>query len=154
VEEPWVVEQHWDIRYRHTADPVAAHFFRTIRDEGRLVGRRCPACERVLVPPRSFCDRDFIETDEWVDVASEGVIELFTVVYLKTAGLPDPPYALAYVRPDGADTALMNYVRGVNLSDPHSVADRLAIGTRVRIEFAEARAGRVTDFHFVPMASR
>lgn len=150
---PWIVEQHWDIRYQHTADPVAAHFFQIIRDEQRLVGRRCPECERVLVPPRPFCDRDFVETTDWVDLGSEGVIELSTIVYLTIAGLPDPPYALAYVRPDGADTAIMNYVRGVDLSDPAAGAEAIKIGTRVKIEFDGRRTGRVTDFHFVPVGA-
>jgi uncharacterized OB-fold protein len=148
MDEPWVVEQHWDIRYRHTADPVIAQFLKTIRDEGRLLGRRCNTCDRVLVPARAFCDRDFVETDDWVDLGDEGTIELFTIIYLKTAGLPDPPYALAYVRPDGADTALMNYVRGVDLSDPATAAEHIAIGTRVKILFGEERTGRMTDFHF------
>lgn len=150
METTWIVEQEWNIRYQHTADPVAGHFFRVIRDEARLVGRRCPSCERVLVPPRPFCDRDFTETEEWVDLGSEGTIELFTIVYLKIPGLPEPPYALAYVRPDGADTALMNYVRGVELSDPQAAAEQMAIGSRVRVEFAEERVGRVSDFHFSP----
>jgi hypothetical protein len=148
TEAPWVVEQHWDIRYRHTADPVTAHFLKTIRDEGRLLGRRCSTCDRVLVPARAFCDRDFVETDSWVDLGDEGVIELFTIIYLKTPGLPEPPYALAYVRPDGADTAIMNYVRGVDLSDPHVATEQLAIGARVNIRFDDERQGRVSDFHF------
>lgn len=151
MSEPWVVEQHWDIRYQHTADAVAARFFEAIRDEGRLLGIRCPQCDRVLVPPRPFCDRDFVDTDGWVDLGNEGVIELFTIVYLKTPGLPEPPYAIAYVRPDGADTAIMNLVEGVDLSDPSSAAESLAIGRRVRVEFNEEREGRVSDFHYVPI---
>lgn len=145
-----IVEQHWDIRYQHPADDVAARFFETLRDEKRLVGIRCPKCERVLIPPRPFCDRDFVETDGWVDVANEGVIELFTVVYLKTPGLPDPPYAIAYVRPDGADTAIMNLVKGVDLSEPAAAADALAIGGRLRAEFIDERQGRISDFYYVP----
>lgn len=149
--DPWIVEQHWDIRYHHTADPIAAEFFKIMKNERRLVGRRCPKCDRVLVPPRPFCDRDFVETTEWVNLGGEGVIELSTIVYLTIPGLPDPPYALAYVRPDGADTAIMNYIRDVDLSDPATGAKAIAIGTRVRIDFASENTGRVTDFHFTPL---
>ena len=145
-----IVEQHWDIRYQHTADAAAKRFFETLRDEKRLTGIRCPECERVLIPPRPFCDRDFVETDGWVDLANEGVIELFTIVYLKTPGLPEPPYAIAYVRPDGADTAIMNLVKGVDVSDPAAAADALAIGKRLRAEFIDERQGRISDFYFVP----
>ena len=52
--EPFVIDQRWDLTYNHTADPVTAHFLRTLRDEGKLLGIRCPVCERVLAPPRPF----------------------------------------------------------------------------------------------------
>lgn len=146
---PWIVEQRWELTYRHTADATTAIFFRTLRDEGRLVGARCPICERVLAPARFICDRDFCETGELVDLAPAGTIELFTIVYHRIHGLPEPPYALAYVRPDGADTAIVNFVRGVDLESPGEAASALAIGTRVAIEFAEKREGRMTDFWFV-----
>lgn len=146
--EAWVVEQRWDLTYRHTADAAAARFFRTLRDEARLLGTRCPACERVLVPPRSFCDRDFCETEGWVGLGTEGTIELFTIVYHRIVGLPEPPYAVAYVRPDGADTAVVNFIRGLDLDDRDAALRELAIGNRVRIRFEEERHGRMTDFHF------
>jgi len=146
--EPWIVEQRWDLTYRHRADEAAAQFFRTLRDEGRLIGTRCPKCERVLAPPRTFCDRDFCDTDGFVDLGSEGTIELFTIVYHRIQGLPEPPYAIAYVRPDGADTAFVNFVRGIDLSDQPTALAALAIGNRARIEFAEERTGSMTDFWF------
>ncbi|HTR74810.1 MAG TPA: Zn-ribbon domain-containing OB-fold protein [Solirubrobacterales bacterium] len=149
--EPWIVDQHWDITYQHVADPVAAQFLRTMRDEGKLTGIRCPKCERVLIPPRPFCDRCFVETEGWVDLPPEGVIELFTIVHLRVKGLPDPPYALVYVRPDGADTAIMNYFRGADLSNAAEPPAEVRIGERVGIKFADERTGRMTDFWYEPL---
>jgi uncharacterized protein len=146
--EPWVVEQRWDLTYRHAADPAAGTFFRTLRDEGRLLGTRCPQCERVLFPPRSFCDRDFCDTEGWVEVGTEGEIELFTIVHHRIAGLPEPPYAIAYVRPDGADTAVVNFVEGVDLGDLDEALARLRIGARAQIRLRERREGRMTEFWF------
>jgi uncharacterized protein len=147
-DEPWIVEQRWDLTYRHTADPAAAAFFRALRDDAKLLGVRCPECGRVLVPPRGSCDRDFQETTELVEVASEGTIELFTIMYHRIHGLPEPPYAIAYVRPDGADTALVNFVRGVDLEDRDAALAALAIGNRAAIRFADERRGDMTDFYF------
>jgi uncharacterized OB-fold protein len=147
-EPPWVVEQRWEITYRHAADPVAARFFRSLRDDGRLLGARCPECERILVPARPTCDRDFCDTAELVDVGAVGTIELFTIVYHRIAGLPDPPYVVAYVRPDGADTAVANFVRGVDLTDLPAALASVAIGNRVAIRFADERKGDMTDFYF------
>jgi uncharacterized OB-fold protein len=148
--EPWVVEQRWELTYQHTADAMAAAFFRSLRDDAQLLGVRCPECKRVLVPPRSSCDRDFCETDGLVELPHIGTIELFTIVYHRIHGLPEPPYAIAYVRPDGADTALVNFVRGVDLTDHDAALADLSIGSRVTITFATERHGRMTDFYFEP----
>jgi len=145
---PWIIEQHWDLTYQHSADPVTAHFLRTLRDEGRLLGVRCPVCERVLAPPRPICDRDFCETTDWVELGTTGTLELFTIMYLPIDGLPDPPYVLAYVTPAGADTAIGGYVEGVDLSSPEAALEHLHIGAPVSIELRPERLGRITDLYF------
>lgn len=149
VHEPWIVEQQWNLTYRHTADEVTATFFRALRDDGKLLGIRCPECGRVLVPPREFCDRDFCRTTDWAELGLEGTLELFTIVYQPIKGLPEPPYVIAYVRPDGADTAIANFLGGIDLSDRDAALEHLKIGSRARIVFQDDRVGRMTDFQFV-----
>ena len=146
--DPWIVEQRWDLTYTHSADPITATFLRTLRDEGRVLGIRCPVCERVLAPPRPICDRDFCETGGWVDLGMTGTLELFTIMYLAIDGLPDPPYVLAYVRPDGADTAIGGFLEGVDLSSTEAALARLNIGAPVTIELRDERHGRITDLYF------
>lgn len=143
------ISQHWDIMYQHRLDDVASEFFRVLRDDAKLIATRCPKCSRVLIPPRSFCDRDYVETERFVELGHEGTLELFTVVYLATRGLPDPPYAIGYVRPDGADTAVVNFIRGVELDSESPPS--LQVGQRMKILFKEERVGRVTDFFFEPI---
>ncbi|KKL59784.1 hypothetical protein LCGC14_2211840, partial [marine sediment metagenome] len=67
-EQPLTIEARWDIPYRHTAGQAASRFFRELKDNKRIMGVRCPSCHRVLVPPRSFCERCFEPIDEWVEV--------------------------------------------------------------------------------------
>jgi uncharacterized OB-fold protein len=148
VHDPWIVEQKWNITYTHSADPVTAHFLRTLRDEGRLLGIGCPQCGRVLAPPRPVCDRDFCRTEGWVELGSRGTLELFTVMYLSVQGLPDPPYVLCYVRPEGADTAIPGVLQGIDLSDLDAALARLKIGAEVQISTVEQRLGRITDIRF------
>ncbi len=146
------IVERWDLTYRHAPGPVVGEFYRRLRDDGVLLGRRCPECRRVLLPPRAFCDRCYRDTEGWVEVGREGTVEAFTVVYQPFQGLPEPPYAIAYVRLAGADTAILNYVRGVDLADPEGAAGRLAIGTPVRVVLAPERRGRILDFWFEPVA--
>ena len=144
---PAVYEQTWDLAYRHALGETTGRFLAGLA-EGRILGRRCPACERVLTPARSFCDRCHRETTDWVEVQPEGTIEMFTIVYEPFKGLPEPPYALAYVTLDGADTALVGYVRGLALDDADAAVKELAIGRRVRCRFADEPTGTVADYWF------
>lgn len=112
----------------------------------------CPRCGRVYVPPRSYCEDCFVKTsDEWIEAGPEGAIEAFTVTYASFPGYPEPPYAVAYVRPDGADTAMANFVSGVDCTDADTAVKRLSIGTRMRAVFGPDRKGRITDFSWEPV---
>ena len=148
--KPRFYEQTWDLSYRHALGSTVGVFLDGLV-EGRVRGRTCPSCARVLVPPRSYCDRCSVETTDWVDVSDEGVIEMMTIVYEPFKGLPAPPYAIAYVSLDGASTALLGYVRGVELSDVTAATAALAIGNRVRVHFDAQPQGQVTDYWFEPV---
>jgi len=142
------VEGAWNFQYRYFAGETASRFFAELRDHGRIVGRRCPGCERVLVPARSYCDRCFLATTDWVTVGTEGVVETFTVLTAAFPGLPEPPLAIAYVTLDGAGTALLNFVEGLDLTDLDATAALLLDRPRAEVVFHDDRHGRMTDFHF------
>jgi hypothetical protein len=88
-----------------------------------------------------------------VDVGLVGTLEIFTIVATQFPGLPAPPFVIGYVSLDGASTALLNHVEGVDLADIDAAARYLMTKPRVRAHFAEAREGRITDFHFELEAS-
>ena len=142
------VPGHWEFSYEYSAGILGSEFFRRLRDEKRISGLLCPGCERVLLPPRGFCDRCFVETPDWVDVGMSGVIEAFTINSDAFQGLPEPPYAIAYVILEGASTAMVNFVKDVDLSDISRGAELLAIGNRVQVVWEDRRHGRITDFHY------
>jgi uncharacterized OB-fold protein len=100
------------------------------------------------LPPRSYCERSFEPCDAWVEVGFEGVIEASTIVVRGFEGKRKPPVAIAFVRLDGTDSAIGNYVDGVDLTDYALAMERLKPGRRVRVEFAAQREGRITDFSF------
>ena len=146
--ETMIIEQRWDLTYNHSADAATAHFLRTLRDEGKVLGIRCPVCRRVLTPARPICDRDFCETEGWVELGTSGTLELFTIMYLAIDGLPEPPYVLAYVKPEGADTAIGGFLEGVDLSSPEAATAQLKLGMSVSIDVRDEREGRITDLYF------
>jgi hypothetical protein len=150
-EEPLTIEGRWDIPYRHTAGQAASRFFRELKENKRIMGVRCPSCRRVLVPPRGFCERCFVPIDDWVEVQDRGTLATFTIVYAQFATLPPPPYCIALIKLDGADTALMHYVGGVDLRDLEAAKKALSVGMRVQAVWRDEREGRITDIqHFTP----
>lgn len=140
----------WDIPYVYSVGETAGRFLQGLT-ERKLMGTHCPNCRRTFVPPRSFCEECFIPLKEWRTLGAEGTIEAATIVSEPFAGMPPPPYALGYVKLDGADTALGNFIRGIDFSDQARAARAIAIGTRVRVCFVGRPEGRITDFHYEPL---
>ena len=139
-------EQTWDLQYKHALGHTVSRFLDGLA-EGTIWGRRTTD-GRVLVPARSYDDITHEKTGEWVKVANKGVIEMSTVVYEAFNGLPKPPYALAYVMLEGADTALVGYVKGLDLSVQKDAIAALKIGSRVRVCFAKSPTGTAADYWF------
>jgi uncharacterized OB-fold protein len=138
----------WNFDYTYFAGKSASRFFHELRENRRIMGTRCPKCNRLLVPARAFCDACMERTTEWQEVGPEGTLETFTIITTAFPGLPKPPIVMAYVTLDGADTALINLVRGEDLSDIEAAAQRLNKLPRVRTVFIDAPEGRITDFSF------
>lgn len=139
---------NWNFDYRYFAGETASRFFAELRDSQRITGRRCPKCSRLLIPARSYCDACYVETGEWEDVGLEGTVEAFAIIEAQFPGLPAPQLIIWFVTLDGADSAILNFIRGVDLSDVEAAGALLFRETRVKVVFAEEPQGRITDFHF------
>ncbi len=120
------------IAYRVTAGRVTQQFLEAIV-QGRIVGRRCPACEKVYVPPRGSCPTCAVPTTDPVDVGPQGTVTTFSVIRIPFEGqVLEPPYACAHVLLDGADVPLLQIVGDCDVDD-------VRIGMRVEAVWAEDR---------------
>lgn len=144
---PLTIAGHWDFHYNYFAGEAASRFFHELGNR-RIMGTLCPRCRRILVPARSFCDACFTATTDWRQVGDTGRLATFTILTSKFPGLPDPPVVIGYVTLEGASTALLNFVEGVDLSDVEAAAARLLTQPTVRVRFRDRREGRITDFFF------
>lgn len=134
-----------NIPFNYSAGRVASRFFVELRDHRRIMGTRCPACLKVLVPARSFCAACSVEADEWVEVGPEGMLVAWTTVHLPLPHLPAlPPITLGLIRLDGAGTNFLHLIGGD--------ARALKAGVRLRPVWRDARSGSLLDLiHFVPV---
>jgi uncharacterized protein len=143
-----IVTDHVTLRYDYALGEVAGRFMAGLKD-GKILATRCSKSGYVYLPPRSYCERSFERCDAWVEAGLEGVIETSTIVVRGFEGKRKPPVAIAFVRLDGVDSAIGNYVDDLDLSNYEVAMQKIAPGKRVRVRFAHEREGRITDFTFV-----
>ena len=145
--QPEVFTDTISLQYNYSLGEVAGRFMEGLKD-GKILATRCSKSGLTYLPPRAFCEQSFEPCDSWVEAGLTGVIEQSTVVVRGFEGKRKPPQAVAFVRLDGVDSAIANYVDGLDLSDMQAAMKRIAPGTRVRVVFNKERQGRVTDFSF------
>jgi uncharacterized OB-fold protein len=106
-----------ELDYIYAASPEESLFYSSVA-EGKLVGQRCPTCEKVYIPPRSACPADGTPTAEEVPLPDTGTITTFCIVNVPFLGQRiTPPYVSAYVLLDGADIALLHLILDVPAGD-------------------------------------
>jgi hypothetical protein len=143
--EPMVYKSRISVPYHWWAGETASRFLVALRDEQKILGTRCAACNKTYLPPRKNCPLCFSASMEWMEVSNEGTVVTFTVARRQLASLPrKAPVIFAMIKLDGADTAILHYLDGV---DP----GRVKIGMRVKAKFSKDRGARMQDIEcFVP----
>lgn len=127
--------------FTYAAGESASRFLLGLRDEQKIYGTRCPVCQRVLVPARSFCPRCLVDMDEWVEVGPQGTLVAFAAGSSATGKGEKKMKRIALIRLDGADTAFVHFIGEANF-------DRLRIGGRVTAVFAGSRNGTILDIAY------
>jgi uncharacterized OB-fold protein/acyl dehydratase len=145
-QDSFIMEGKLALPYQYFAGRTGSRFLISLRDEKKIMGLRCAKCSKVFVPPRSPCERCMADLrDNWVEVGNTGSVTGFTVVRYAEPHQPfKPPYIIALVKLDGADTALAHVVKGVP-------ASKMRTGLRVRAVFGRKSTGTIRDIdHFRP----
>jgi uncharacterized OB-fold protein len=116
---------------------------------GKILGRSCRSCERVLVPPRMFCEQCFRPTDAWVGLPSAGTVAAFSVcrVAWDLAPLVEPEMPAVIELGRAIDARLLHRLGGVDPAD-------VSVGMAVQAVWkpASERVGSVLDIaHWCPV---
>jgi len=127
---------------RYTFGLAGERFFRTLKDEGTILGSYCPKCDRVYVPAAVFCERCLGELDEWVDLGTVGVLETFTLLYVNYDGThreePEIVGLIAF-----GDGGIIHRIEGIEPDD-------LAFGMPMEavLEPEDKRQGSILDIKY------
>jgi uncharacterized protein len=115
-----------DARYSWDAGVAIGGYLDGLK-EGKILGRACHQCRRILVPPRMFCEQCFRETDEWVQVKDTGTVNTFSLAYItwdmRQLSDPDIP---AVIDLDGASP-------GIGIMHKLGDVDPKAVHTGMRV---------------------
>jgi len=136
------------VPYEPAMGRVLERFFDNLKNE-RILGTRCKKCSRVMVPPRGFCPRCFEQTEEWVDVGPEGVIESWSYVAYEYYGMRiKPPFVAGLIRLDGSDTGFLHMIGGFDQSDFNKVRENVKLGGRVKVVWNKEKKGDIFDIAY------
>lgn len=116
---------------------------------GRIIGKKCNVCKRVLVPPRLFCEICWRPTDEWTFVEDTGTILTFVVSHVNwDASRVEKGkryHTPAVIELDGAgkDQGILHLIDDI---EPYDIK----IGMRVKAVWRapEERIGAITDIKY------
>ena len=140
------------LRYQWDTGEAMGRYLAELK-EGRLIARSCRKCERVMIPPRMFCERCFRPTDDWVYVHDTGTVNTFSLCYVswdvRRLKRPEIP---AVIEIDGASAGM-----GILHVIGKTAAKNVHIGMRVAAVWqpASKRTGRITDIaYWAPLNRR
>ena len=130
----------------YSAGAVGSRFLIELRDNKKIMGTRCTACDLVYVPARSVCKHCFAQLDKWVEVSDRGTLQTYTVAGQANGVQPvDPPIIYGVVLLDGASTGLVHMLSEVDFEE-------LAVGMGVKAVFREKRTASILDIkYFAPL---
>lgn len=141
-----------ELRYAWTTGRATSRFLAGLR-KAEVWGTKCGGCLRVLVPPRTYCERCFRTTSDWVRVRDTGSVQTYSISYVNAdASRRRTPILVAVVAIDGASPG-MGLLHLLGRVAPR----RVSVGMRVRAVWRNeaSRSGSITDIrHFEPEEGR
>jgi uncharacterized OB-fold protein len=138
----WLYHGQVYIPNQYSAGAVGSRFLIQLRDRKKILGTRCPTCNRVYVPARSICKDCLGQLSQWVEVNDKGTLLTYTICNEPNSMQPaETPLAYGIVQLDGADTGFVHMLGEVE-------PEQLRIGMRMQAVFREEREASILDIRY------
>jgi hypothetical protein len=125
-------------------------FFKNLMSKGTFLATGCPKCQKVLFPPRLYCEDCFCEIPDemWMEVPAAGTVRLNTTAVMDAHGEPLlEPVIIGLIDIDGTDGAMLARIASKEFGKDLS-------GTKVKavLRPKAQREGTMKDIlHFKPV---
>jgi uncharacterized OB-fold protein len=143
------IEYHPELLYAWDAGYAVGKFLQGLK-EGKILGIRCRKCDRILVPPRAFCELCFLPLDEWVELKDTGRVNTFSISYISwDVRRLEKPEIPAVIEIDGASPGI-----GILHLLGEVKPEEVKVGMKVKAVWKKEseRIGAITDIlYFKPL---
>ncbi len=134
-----------DLKYSWASRVAVGRFLAELKN-GRLIARKCNNCNRILIPPRMFCEDCFRDTDEWVFVKDTGIVNTYSIAHVGTdAHRLSTPLFVAVINIDGA-SELMGFLH--LLGDVQEKDIKIGMKVQAVWKPVEERVGSILDIKY------
>ncbi|MDW7728804.1 MAG: Zn-ribbon domain-containing OB-fold protein [Bacillota bacterium] len=148
----YMTEDSLDCQFAWDTGVAVGRYLAELKN-GRIIAKECRRCNRIMLPPRMFCELCFRPSGNWVYVKDTGTVNTFSIcrVHWDASRIKEDekPYLPAVIEIDGASKG-MGIMHLLGEVEP----DDIKIGMKVKAVWKpEAkRTGAVTDIlYFKPL---
>ncbi len=135
---------NFPLEHLYTVGVAGERALRELKDNGRLLGTRCPTCQVTYAPARLYCERCLARLDEWVSIALEGTLASYTVIHQDVDGNPlVPPVVVGLIALADATGHFVHRLGEVDGRPP-----RLGMAVEAVLKPAGERTGSIEDIRY------
>ncbi|MFW9874128.1 MAG: Zn-ribbon domain-containing OB-fold protein [Candidatus Thorarchaeota archaeon] len=111
----------------------------------KILGNKCPKCEKIYVPPRKICGECNEEIDfdmNWVDLPDTGTLLNYTITHYRVndrgSRKTKKPQIIGMIQIEGSDTAMVYRLLKME-------PEKVSLGMKVKAEWEEIPIGNPAD---------
>lgn len=111
----------------------------------KILGNKCPKCEKVFVPPRKICgecNEEIIFDKNWVDLPDTGILLNYTITPYKVnergSRKIKKSQIIGMIKIEGSDTAIVYKLLNIE-------SEEISLGMKVKAEWEEKSVGNPSD---------
>ena len=150
--EIFLTEDALDCAYAWDTGVAISRYLKELKN-GQIIAKECRECNRIMLPPRMFCELCFRPSGDWVFVQDSGVVNTFSICHVhwdaSRVKEDEKPYLPAVIEIDGASPG-MGIMHLLGEVEP----EKITIGMKVKAVWKREneRTGSVTDIkYFKPL---
>jgi len=146
--EIFLTEDALDCAYAWDTGVAISRYLKELKN-GKIIAKECRECDRIMLPPRMFCELCFRPSGDWVFVQDSGVVNTFSICHVhwdaSRVKEDEKPYLPAVIEIDGASPG-MGIMHLLGEVEP----EQIKIGMKVKAVWKpeSERTGSITDIKY------